>query len=52
MGSFVLSNVLICGILNFVGREKCSTLAVNGDLVCCTRASMETGDRPLTATFV
>ena len=30
MGSFVSSNVSICGILNFVGRGKCSTPAVNG----------------------
>ena len=52
MGSFVLSNVSICGILNFVGRGKCSTPAVNGDSVCCTRASMETGARPFTATFM
>ena len=29
MGSFVLSNVSICGILNFARRGKCSTLAVN-----------------------
>ena len=33
MGSFVPSNVLIYGILNFTGRGKCSTLAMNGDLV-------------------
>ena len=42
MGSFVPSNDSICGILTFVGRGKCSTPAVNGDSVCCTRASMET----------
>ena len=47
MGSFVPLNVLICGILNFAGKGKCSTPAVNGDSVCCTRASMETGVRPL-----
>ena len=29
MGSFVPSNVSICGILNFTGRGKCSTPAVN-----------------------
>ena len=52
MGSFVPSNVSICGILNFAGRGKCSTLAVNGDSVCCTRASMETGARPFTASFM
>ena len=43
MGSFIFSNVSICGILNFAGRGKCSTPAVNGDSVCCTRASIETG---------
>ena len=42
MGSFVPSNVSIYSILNFAGRGKCSTPAVNGDSVCCTRASMET----------
>ena len=52
MGSFVPSNVSICGILNFSGRGKCSTLAVNGDSVFCTRASMETGARPFTASFM
>ena len=52
MGSFVPSNVSICGILNFVGRGKCSTLVVNGDLVCCIRASMETGAPPFTASFM
>ena len=41
MGSFVPSNVSICGILNFAGRGKCSTPAVNGDSVYCTRASMD-----------
>ena len=50
MGSFVQSNVSICGILNFAGRGKCSTPAVNGDSVCYTRASMETGVRTFTAT--
>ena len=52
MGSFVPSNVLICGILNFDGRGKCSTSAVNEDLVCCTKASMETGARPFTTSFM
>ena len=52
MGSFIQSNVSICGILNFAGRGKCSTLPVNGDSVCCTRASIETGARPFTATFM
>ena len=40
MGSFVPSNISIYGILNSVGRGKCSTPAVNGDSVCYTRASM------------
>ena len=52
MGSFVPLNVLICGILNFAGKGKCSTPAVNGDSVCCIRASMETGARPFTASFM
>ena len=52
MGSFVPSNVLICGILKFTGRGKCNTPAVNGDSVCFTRVSMETGARPFTATFM
>ena len=52
MGSFVQSNISICGILNFPRRGKCITPAVNGDSVCCTRASMETGVRPFTATFM
>ena len=43
MGSFVPLNVSIYDILNFAGRGKCSTPAVNGDSVCCTRASTETG---------
>ena len=34
MGSFVPSNVSIYSILNFVGKGKCSTSAVNGDSVC------------------
>ena len=38
MGSFVLSNISICDILNFAGRGKCSTPAVNGGSICCTRA--------------
>ena len=52
MMSFIPPNVSICFILNFAGRGKCSTLAVNGDSVCYTRASMETGIRPFTATFM
>ena len=52
MGSFVPLNVLICGILNFAERGKCSTPTVNGDLVCCTKASMETGAWPFTASFM
>ena len=43
MGSFVPSNVSIYDILNFTGRGKCNTQAVNGDSVCCIRMSMETG---------
>ena len=46
MGSFVQS------ILNFAKRGKCNNPAVNGDSVCCTRASMETGARPFTASFM
>ena len=52
MGSFVPSNVSICGILNFVGRGKRNTPAVNGDSVCCTKASMETGARPFTTSLM
>ena len=52
MGSFVPSNVSIYSILNFAGRGKCSTPTVNGDSVCCTMASMETGVRCFTATFM
>ena len=52
MGSFVPSNSSIYGILNFTERGKCSTPAVNGDSVCYTRASMETGARPFTTTFM
>ena len=52
MGSFVSSNVSICDILNFARKGKCSTPAVNGDSVCCTRASLETGARPFTVTFM
>ena len=52
MGSFVQSNVSICDILNFSGRAKCSTPTVNGDSICITKASMETGARPFTATFM
>ena len=52
MGSFVQSNALIYSILNFAGRGKCSTPVVNGDSVCCTRASMEIGARPFTISFM
>ena len=52
MGSFVPSNVSIYDILNFTGRGKCSTPAVNGDSVYCTRASIETGAWPFTASFM
>ena len=52
MRSFVPSNVSICDILNFAGRGKCSPSTVNGYSVCCTRASMETGARPFTASFM
>ena len=37
MGSFVPSNVLTCDILNFAGRGKCNTPAVNGDFVVLGR---------------
>ena len=43
MGSFVPSNISICGIMNFFERGKCNTPALNGDSVCYTKASMETG---------
>ena len=43
MGSFVQSKASICDILNFAGRGKCSTSAMNGDSVFYTKASMETG---------
>ena len=52
MGSFVPSNVSIYDILNFAGRGKCSTLAVNGDSICCTRASIETGAWLFTSSFI
>ena len=52
MGSFVPSNVFICGILNFAGKGKCSTPAVNEDSVCCTKASIETRARLFTASFI
>ena len=52
MGSFVSPNVSIYGILNFAGRGKCSTPTVNGDLVCCTKVSMETKAWPFTASFM
>ena len=50
--SFVPLNVSILGILNFAGRGKCSTPAVNRDSVCCTKASMETGARPFIVSFL
>ena len=40
--SFVPLKASICDILNFAGRGKRSTPAVNEDSVCYTRASMET----------
>ena len=43
MGSFNPSKSSICDILNFVGRGKCSTSAVNEDSICCTRASGDWG---------
>ena len=52
MRSFVPLNVSICDILNFARRGKCSTSAVNGDSVCYTKASIETGARPFTASFM
>ena len=52
MGSFIISNVLICGILNFTGIRKCSTPAVNGDSVCYIKASIVTGVQPFTASFI
>ena len=42
MGSFIPWKASNCSILNFVGRGKWNTSAVNGDSICCTRASMET----------
>ena len=52
MGYFVPSNVSIYCILNFSGKGKCSISAVNGDSVCCTSASIETGARPFTGSFI
>ena len=52
MRSFVSSNISICGILNFVEKGKCCIPVVNGDSVCCTRASMETGAQPFTVSFM
>ena len=52
MGSFVPLNVFTCGILNFAERGKCNTPVVNEDSVCCTRASIKTGARPFTASFM
>ena len=51
-GVFRSVKASIYDILNFVGREKCSTSAVNGDSIFCTRASMENGARPFTASFM
>ena len=48
MGSFIPSKAPIYNILNFVGRGKCSTSAMNGDSVCCTRASMSIHGYPRT----
>ena len=44
-GSFVPSKASTYDILNFVGREKCSTPAMNEDSFCCTGVSMETRAR-------
>ena len=33
-------------------KSEVSTPAVNGDLVCCTRVSIETEVRPFTASFI
>ena len=52
MGSFVPLKVSIYDILNFAGRGKCRTPAMNVDSVCCTRASIETGARPFTDSFI
>ena len=52
ISSFVPSKASICGILNFVGKGKCQTPTVNGDSVCCTRASIDTRARPFTASFM
>ena len=52
MGSFIPSKASIYEILNFVRRGKCSTLAINGDFVCCARASMGAGARIFTASFI
>ena len=51
-GSFVPTKASICSILNFIGRGKYSTPTVNKDSVCCTKASMETGARPFTTSFI
>ena len=52
MEYFVPSKASIYDILNFVRRGKCSKSVVNGDSVCYTRASMETGARNFTASFM
>ena len=52
IGSFVPSKASICRILNFVGRGKCRTSAMNGDSVYCTRASIDTGARPFMTSFM
>ena len=52
MGSFVPLKASISGILNFVGRGKYRTPAVNGDSVYCTRVSIDIGVRPFTTPFM
>ena len=52
MGSFVISKASICSILNFVGRGKCNTSAVNGDSVFYTRVSMDNRARTFTTSFM
>ena len=51
-GPFVLSKASIYCILNFVGRGKCNTLALNEDFIFYTRVSMETRARTFTASFM
>ena len=52
MRYFLPLKVSIYDILNFVGKGKCRTSVVNGDSVCCTRASINTGARPFTTSFM